>query len=233
MNSARKRAWSVHLFTASGVLMGVWALDMVWAGRIQAAFFFMMLAVAIDSVDGSLARRWRVEQILPQIDGRRLDDMVDFFTWVIVPVLAMSVWGWLPPLVWAVPLLCSALGMANQQAKTDDDAFLGFPSLWNVVAIYLWRWNLGPALNGLIVILLSLAVLAPVKFIYPSKTKSWPRLNQLLMTLWGLLVVLSLVGPEEHRQTCLAWSNLYPIYYVLASFWLHWKSRITRTNQSV
>lgn len=221
MDKARFKAWSVHFFTASGVLAGVLALEEAWAHHLRASFLWMMVAVFIDSVDGTLARRWQVDRYAPQIDGRRLDDMVDFFTWVIVPVLAMSLWGWLPPLLWAAPILCSALGMSNQQAKTDDDYFLGFPSLWNVVALYLWRWNLPVSLNGAIVLSLSLAVLLPIRFIYPSKTRHWRRTSMVLMSLWGLLVVLSLCTPGPLAEQAFRWSNLFPVYYLAMSFWLH------------
>lgn len=221
MLSARVKAWSVHLFTASGVVAGVVALEHVRLGDVRGAFLWMMIAVFIDSVDGSLARRWQVLRYAPEIDGRRLDDMVDYFTWVLLPVLAMLWWNWLPPLVWAAPLLASALGMANSQAKTDDDYFLGFPSLWNIVALYLWKWNLPVVINGAVVLTLSLCVLLPIRFIYPSKTRHFRALSMALMSLWGVLVIFSLSGDGPLQQQCFRWSNLFPVYYLGLSFWLH------------
>ena len=232
MESARSKAWLVHLFTASGVLAGVMALEHAWAQHQRAAFLWMMVAVVIDSVDGTLARRWQVERYAPHIDGRRLDDMVDFFTWVVVPVMSMSLWGWLPPVVWALPLLCSALGMSHTQAKTDDDYFLGFPSLWNIVALYLWHWNLPVALNGAIVITLSLTVLLPIRFIYPTKTRHWRRFNMAFMSLWGVLVIASLLTQEEWGQRCFDWSNGFCVYYLLLSFWLHSQDKPGDTRRS-
>ncbi len=221
MLSPRLKAWSVHLFTASGVLAGALALDRVQAHDMRAAFLWMMVAVFIDSADGTLARRWQVLRYAPEIDGRRLDDMVDYFTWVLLPVVAMLWWGWLPPLVWAAPLVCSALGMANSQAKTDDDYFLGFPSLWNIVALYLWRWHLPVVLNGAIVLTLSLCVLLPIRFIYPSKTRHYRSLSMFLMIVWGCLVLFSLTGTGPLHEQCFRWSNLFPVYYLGLSFWLH------------
>lgn len=221
MSSPRLKAWSVHLFTASGVVAGVVALDRARVGDLRGAFLWMMIAVFIDSVDGSLARRWQVLRYAPEIDGRRLDDMVDYFTWVLLPVIAMHWWGWLPPLVWTAPLLCSALGMSNSQAKTDDDYFLGFPSLWNVVALYLWRWNLPVVLNGAIVLTLAICVLLPIRFVYPSKTRRFRLLSMTLMSLWGALVLFSLSGSGPLHEQCFRWSNLFPIYYLALSFWLH------------
>jgi len=181
----------------------------------------MALAVFIDSVDGSLARLWQVQRYAPQIDGRRLDDMVDYFTWVIVPIFALVHWGLIPPIIWALPLLCSALGMAHQDAKTEDDFFLGFPSLWNIVALYLWLWNLPPALNGAIVFTLSLTVLLPIRFLYPSKTRSYKKLNLLVTTLWGILVVLGLASTSDWAHRCFLGSSFCLFYYFGLSFWLH------------
>ena len=221
----------VHFFTASGVLAGVLALDAAWAHNQQAAFLWMMIAVFIDSVDGTFARRCQVERYAPHIDGRRLDDMVDYFTWVIVPIFSMSLWGWLPPLLWAVPLMCSALGMAHMQAKTDDNYFLGFPSLWNIVALYLWHWQLPPGLNGAIVMVLSLTVLLPLRFIYPTKTPHWRLFNMLMMSLWGILVVISLGSRAPWAERCFWWSNLFPIYYLAMSFWLHCQDKPENTRR--
>ena len=225
MPNARLKAWSVHVFTASGVIAGVIALDRVIAHDLRMAFLWMMIAVFIDSVDGTLARRWHVLRYAPEIDGRRLDDMVDYFTWVLLPIVAMHWWGWLPPLVWAVPLVCSALGMAHSQAKTEDDYFLGFPSLWNIVALYLWRWQLPVVLNGAIVLTLSICVLLPIRFVYPSKTRHYRALSMTLMTVWGCLVLFSLTGTSAIHQDCFRWSNIFPVYYLGLSFWLHCKDK--------
>ncbi len=180
-----------------------------------------MVAVFIDCVDGSMARRCQVERHAPEIDGRRLDDMVDFFTWVVVPSLAMGVWNWLPAGLWTLPILASALGMSNREAKTEDDFFLGFPSLWNMVALYLWHWQLPIWCNGLIVAVLSAAVLLPIRFVYPSKTLFLRPLTVLLMGLWGILLLLSLLSEAPWAQRCFDYSNLFPLYYCGLSLFLH------------
>jgi len=227
----KTKAWAVHIFTASGVLAGVLALQAAWQGQIRMAFLWMLLAVFIDSVDGTLARRYRVHEHAAEIDGRRLDDMVDYFTWVIVPLLALVQWGMLHPLLVAPPLICSALGMAHCEAKTEDDCFRGFPSLWNVVAFYLWRWDLGVAFNGGLVFTLALCVLLPFRCLYPSKSPLWPRLDMALGGLWGALVAASLWCDGEWSQRLFWWSNFYPPYYLLASMWLHWKRENGRSQE--
>jgi phosphatidylcholine synthase len=91
--------------------------------------------------------------VLPGIDGRRLDDIVDYLNYVVVPAVFMASAGSL--VHWsfaAAPILASAYGFAQTEAKTDDHYFLGFPSYWNVVAIYLWGLDVGPAVGTAVVL---------------------------------------------------------------------------------
>ena len=96
-------AWGVHLFTASGAVAGVLALLSVAAGELEQAGLLMLLTLAIDAVDGTLARRVGVSSLLPEVDGRRLDDIVDYLNFAIVPVFFMVWAGNLPSWLWAAP----------------------------------------------------------------------------------------------------------------------------------
>ena len=110
----------------------------------------MAAATIVDSTDGSLARKVRIKEVVPSFDGRRLDDIVDFLTYTFLPLLLIWRAGILPPgqEAWLfLPLLASAYGFCQVQAKTDDGYFLGFPSLWNVVALYLYMLPFGPWLG--------------------------------------------------------------------------------------
>ena len=111
--------------------------------------------------------------------------------------------------------------MSNRDAKTEDDFFLGFPSLWNLVALYLWHWNLSIWLNGLIVGILAGAVLLPIRFIYPSKTKFLRRFTMASMAIWGILILLSLVSQASWAQRCFDYSNWFALYYLGLSLILH------------
>ena len=109
--------------------------------RFRFAFLLMGLAVAIDSTDGWLARRARVKEVLPEFDGRRLDDIVDFLNYTFLPLLLVYQARVLPEAqsAWLlVPLVASAYGFCQSSAKTEDGFFLGFPSYWNLVAFYLY-----------------------------------------------------------------------------------------------
>jgi phosphatidylcholine synthase len=182
----------------------------------------MLAALAIDSVDGTLARWVRVAEVLPGFDGRRLDDLVDYLNYVIVPAVFMVESGALPAWGWAVlPVLASAYGFSQREAKTEDDFFLGFPSYWNVVAIYLWQLDLGPALSAALVTGLSLAVFVPLKYVYPSRTHALWRTTYVGATVWLLALSAAIVWPETFAETRLVEISLvFPAYYIAISMWL-------------
>jgi phosphatidylcholine synthase len=158
-------AWTVHAYTASGALLAFLATLAIFAGRFRAAFLWLFTAVVIDATDGWLARRMRVGDRLPQFSGAKLDDLIDYLTFVFVPALLFWRAGLLPAHggfgIVAAILLSSAYGFAREDAKTSDHFFTGFPSYWNVVALYLFVAGLTPVANG--VILLALAALVFVR----------------------------------------------------------------------
>ena len=140
-------------------MFGVFALVCLATQRLEEAVLLMLASLVIDSVDGSLARAARVTEYLPQIDGRRLDDIVDYLNFVIVPMLFMWAAGSVVHVGWlSAPVLASAFGFARIDAKTEDDFFLGFPSYWNILAIYLWLLEVPPVTGTVWVGALSIAV---------------------------------------------------------------------------
>ncbi|MCA9779598.1 MAG: phosphatidylcholine/phosphatidylserine synthase [Candidatus Eremiobacteraeota bacterium] len=218
--------WLLHLYTASGVYFGIQALLAVTRGEMYLAFQFMMLTIFIDGTDGTIARAIKVSERLPHIDGRTLDDIVDFFTYVIVPVFAMARFGIISDhwAVWAPIVLASSFGFANVNAKTEDDYFLGFPSYWNLVALYLFCFGWPMWVNSLLVLFLAAMVFAPIRFIYPSKTKPYKVPTLLLGIIWGVQTVALVVCPDLLPDWWLPSSLFYPIYYVSLSLYLHRKT---------
>ena len=120
--------------------------------------------MAVDSVDGTLARAVGVRRVLPGIDGRRLDDVVDFFNYALVPVVFLVAGGYLVHVAWAaLPVLASAYGFSQEKAKTDDGFFLGFPSYWNVLAIFAWLLEVSALTCTAFVMLFSVLVFVPLQ----------------------------------------------------------------------
>ncbi|MCH2173301.1 CDP-alcohol phosphatidyltransferase family protein [Myxococcota bacterium] len=216
----RAAAWSVHLFTASGAIAGIAALLAINAEQPRIALLWMLLALFIDSVDGMLARRVQVSEVLPHVDGRRLDDMVDFFNYVLVPSVFMTATGLLAHWTFAIfPILASSYGFSRFDAKTDDGFFLGFPSYWNVVALYGWLLGVSSGLGTAIVIVLSGCVFIPYKFLYPSQMTILWRTNVGLSVTCMAFAVLAVATPEMGRRLYLAeLSLLYPLFYLAISF---------------
>ena len=221
-------AWAVHAYTASGVLAGFFSLQAIFAFDAPRAFVWMLVAVLIDATDGVLARAARVEQILPGFDGAKLDDIVDYFTYVILPVALLFRFDLLPErgtlLFVAAPLLASAYGFCQTEAKTrceSDHFFTGFPSYWNIVAFYLYAGGLPNWLNGAVVCLLAAAVFVPVRYVYPTRTRTLRGLTNVLGAVWAVVLLILLVQMPEPRPWLVLASLSYPLYYAGLSLSLH------------
>jgi phosphatidylcholine synthase len=221
-NGRRTLAWGVHLLTASGAAVALAALLSTARGEPRTALLWMLVALAIDSVDGTLARRADVERVVPRIDGRRLDDIIDYLNYVIVPVFFLAWLGRIEPLALAaLPALASAYGFSQSEAKTEDGYFLGFPSYWNVVALYAFLLDVSPAWTTAWLVGLSIAVFVPLKYLYPSQMTAWGRAMNGGALLWILAAAALLLWPELPGHRAGSWLTLaYPVAYVGLSFWL-------------
>jgi phosphatidylcholine synthase len=181
--------------------------------------------MAIDATDGMWARRANVKKVIPWIDGRRLDDICDFFTYVLVPAFMLVEANMLPHPFWAsLPVLASAYGFSQDAAKTDDHFFLGFPSYWNVVAMYLYLMDASPTTALWIVGVLSVGVFWPIRYIYPTRTRALRSLSLAMMTIWALSFSWLAVVPEPSQAALRATLLIGPGYYLALSFFLHWTS---------
>jgi phosphatidylcholine synthase len=221
-------AWLVHLYTASSAALGLWAVVACFDGRLQLAALLMLLTMAIDSSDGALARLVRVRERIPWFDGARLDDLCDYFTYVIVPACFMLTTGVLPHPLWAaVPVLASAYGFSRDDAKTTDHFFTGWPSYWNVVAIYLWLFALPPAAAAGLIAGFAIAVFVPLHYLYPSRTRPLRPLSVSVLGAWtaGFAWLVTRPAPDPVH---VLWSLLGPAYYLGVSFVLDWQRRSAR-----
>jgi phosphatidylcholine synthase len=217
-------AWGVHLYTALGLVAAAGIAVLIVRGgeeSFRVAFALMFVATIIDSTDGWLARRARVKEFVPGFDGRKLDDLIDFQTYTTLPLLLVWRAGVLPAgQEWwlLLPLLASAYGFCQVNAKTDDGFFLGFPSYWNIVAFYLYL--LRPPAWVSLAILTGLAILTfvPVRYLYPSQRTPFSRLTILLGAAWSLLLLIILARmPDDSRVLALV-SLAFPVYYMLVSW---------------
>ena len=194
-------AYAVHLFTASGLVVAFYALLAVERGDYRSAMFLLIVTLVIDGIDGTFARLARVQEVLPEMDGKYIDYVIDFFTYAILPAFffykAVPVPdGWTMPLV-ALVLLVSALYYGRTE-MSDGTHFIGFPVLWNMVVFYLFFvLRAGPVWNAALVILFAVLHFVPILFAYPSRRGRffWPTLINTLLFI-ALLVGITWTHPD-------------------------------------
>lgn len=221
-------AWGVHAYTGLGLICAAGMAVLIERGdaaSLRLAFWLMVLATLIDATDGALARLVGVKEVLPSFDGRRLDDLIDFLTYVALPLfliyraklLAEGSEPWL-----LLPLVAAAYGFCQTQAKTDDGYFLGFPSYWNIVAFYLYFLPFDPTTRLAVIAVLSVLTFVPLRYLYPSQGGWSNRLTVALSLPWMALVALTLWQAEDTpaaSQGCAAASLYFPAWYFAASWW--------------
>ncbi len=230
----RTLAWGVHLYTATGLALAA-AIAVLLVqngpGAFRWSFILMAIATFIDATDGTLARKIRIKEVIPNFDGRRLDDITDFLTYTFLPLLLIWRAELLPSSAnWCLilPLLASAYGFCQCAVKTDDGYFLGFPSLWNVVAFYLYALQMTgwPALG--MVLTLALLTFVPSRYLYPSQPGRLNLVHNVLAVGWVAMLGWVLYGLPDHqvlrataggvvRPVTLA-SLFFPAFYMTASW---------------
>ncbi len=223
-------AWGVHLYTALGAVLGFLALEAIAVESYGWAFFLMAIATFIDSTDGTLARRMRVKQVLPHFDGARLDDIVDYLNYVVVPIVLAYHAGLIPRgavglCIGSLPLLASGYGFCQLDAKTEDHFFKGFPSYWNVVVFYLYALGSPLWFNTSILIILSILVFVPIRYLYPSKNRTAQRTTYALGIIWAVCMFTLMAQFPTPSRGLARFSLFFPIYYVAISFHLHFRKQ--------
>ena len=227
-------AWSVHGYTALGLVAAGGIAVAIIDGEpasFRFAFLLMFVATVIDATDGTLARAIKIKEVLPQFDGRRLDDLIDFQTYTSLPLLL--IWrAELLPSNWQawllVPLVASAYGFCQTSVKTDDGYFLGFPSYWNIIAFYLYVLQPAAWLSLGLLLFFALMTFVPARYLYPTHRGRLNRWTNQLGAVWGILLVWIVwrlpeamldEGTADGPTRILAMISLvFPAYYLLVSW---------------
>ena len=139
-------AWSVHLFTCFGLIAGFLAIISIFKNNQTSAFLFLGLALLIDAVDGTLARKFKVSVFVKNIDGKMLDSVIDFFNYIIIPSVMIYWFKFVPTpfeiIIPSVILIISAISYSNNNLMTSDNFYKGFPCIWNILLFYLYLFTL-------------------------------------------------------------------------------------------
>ena len=229
--------WLAHLYTATGAITALAAAMAVHAGDYRAAFLWLATATFIDATDGVLARALRVKERLPWFDGAKLDDIIDYLTYVFVPVFLIVRAGLVPASVslWigSAVLIASGYGFSRSDAKVDttDYFFTGFPSYWNITALYLYVCRLSPLVNTAILIVLVGLVFVPTRYVYPSRTTTWRLATVLLGSLWGVCVFAMIWRLPALDGPWMPLSLVFPVYYLALSARLSAAERRSRKTR--
>jgi phosphatidylcholine synthase len=219
-------AWAVHFYTAAGAVTAIVAVDLIARGNFREALIVMAIALLVDSTDGPLARRLDVRARLPFFDGSLLDNIVDYLTYVAIPVFFMLRAGILADDITGLTvasfiMVASAYAFCRTDAKTTDHYFRGFPSYWNLAAFYLFclRWPL--RVNGALLIVLAIMEFLPIKFIYPNRTEALRSLTLTLAFIWAVVTALMLPTAPLYNPLLLYASLAFVVYYFALSFALY------------
>nr|WP_237607416.1 CDP-alcohol phosphatidyltransferase family protein [Roseimaritima sediminicola] len=190
-------------------------------------FVYLLLTTLIDAVDGPLARRYHVKRYARAIDGRTIDDLLDYLTFAFIPLMLVWRMGWLPEgWGWTVSVAMGAslFGFAHREAKDERGGFFrGFPSYWNIFAFYagLLFAAAGPWPVAALMAVLAVATVLPIRFIYPNLAPP-PWRTWLLggAAVWSLLMLAMLWPYPDPPPSLTLVSLVYPALYVAASIWL-------------
>ena len=182
-------AWAVHGFTASGAVLGFLAIISIFNNDQTSSFLWLGLALLVDGLDGTIARKVGISDIATNIDGSMLDNLVDYLNYLIIPSL-MIYWFQMVPNGWEIIIpagifAVSLYTFANINMKTEDYYFSGFPALWNIVVLYFYILNTNQYINLIVIIFLSILTFIPIKFVHPLRVKKLRNITIFCTIIWS------------------------------------------------
>lgn len=223
-------AGAVHLFTASGTFFGVLTLFKIYQHDYVAALWLMALTVFIDAVDGGLARLVKVKKVLPKVDGALLDNITDYLNYVITPCFFLLVKPDMLYQPYSIALIAaisitSAYQFCQDDAKTPDHFFKGFPCYWNIAVFYMYIFNTSMFINSLLLSFLCILIFVPVKYVYPSRldyltdSKILKILMHCCSIVYGISSMCLLINYPHTNNLWLTLSLGYILMYLFLSFY--------------
>ncbi|MCD2412690.1 phosphatidylcholine synthase [Borreliella burgdorferi] len=224
-------AWLVHIFTASGLIVGLYSIISIVNGNYSLLLKLTVIGLIIDGIDGTMARKLKVKELIPEIDGTLLDNITDYINYTFIPVIFFYLGEFIEEkykvAICIGILLSSAYQFSRTDAKTNDNYFRGFPSLWNLFVILNIIFKMEQITNLITMSICIITSFIPIKFIYPSKTKELRKITIPITIISCLIFVVSIFS--ELSTTALKMAKtvliLYFVYLTLASIYLTYKTR--------
>ncbi|TPJ73017.1 phosphatidylcholine/phosphatidylserine synthase [Mesorhizobium sp. B2-6-2] len=190
------RAFSVHLLTASGSFLAFLSLVAASEQRWTAMFWWLGLALFVDGIDGPIARKLEVKEILPTWSGELLDNIIDYVTYVLIPAFALYQRGFMGEnlsfLSAAIIVVSSAIYYADTGMKTKENFFKGFPVVWNMVVFTLFVIEPGQWVSFAVVVVAGILTFMPINFIHPVRVVRLRPVNLFMTLLWCAFGALAL-----------------------------------------
>lgn len=216
--SSEVKALSVHLLTATGAVFAMLAMLAAVEAKWDLMFLWLVVAFAVDGIDGPLARRYHVKHYAPQFDGVLLDLIIDYLTYVFIPAFALFKSGLLPGWTgWFAIIIItftSAMYFADTRMKTKDNSFSGFPGCWNMAILVFFAIEPNFYIIVALVAALAVAMFLPLKFIHPVRTERW-RLISLPMALAWTFFAGWAAWVDFHPQSWAHWGLVVTSVYLM------------------
>jgi phosphatidylcholine synthase len=194
---AEIRAFSVHILTASGSFLAFLGVVAAAEHRFVGMFWWLGLALLVDGIDGPIARKVRVKEVLPNWSGDTLDNIIDYVTYVLLPAFALYQSGMIGE-PWSfvaagMIVVSSAIYYADTGMKTEEYFFSGFPVVWNMIVFTLFVIQASGA-TALIVVGISVVLtFLPINFLHPVRVERLRPLNLGIFLVWSALGTYSLL----------------------------------------
>ena len=216
--SVTQKALFVHFFTATGAVFAMLAMLAATEAKWSLMFLWLVVAFAVDGIDGPWARRFDVKTHAPRFDGVLLDLIIDYLTYVFIPAFALFKSGLLPGWTgWVVIIVitfASAMYFCDGQMKTKDNSFQGFPGCWNMVVIVLFAIEPNFWIILILILGLALAMFLPLKFVHPVRTERWRYLSLPIALAWTFFAGWA-AWVEFHPQSWAHWGLVATSVYLL------------------
>jgi len=222
-------AWAVHVFTSLGIVATFLGLLSVLDGSPRAAILWLTVAMIIDGLDGPIARKYRISQVIPHIDGNSLDLMIDYSACVVAPAVFLHRFllhgdTWSLPLVGLV-LVSSLYLMSNKDIQTPDAYFRGFPAMWNLVIACLFALQSPHVVTKVVVVTLVVFTFVPVKFVHPIRVRDFRLVTIPVLVVWlaSQLYVVWILDDETAgcSKSCLpATARVAQFFIYLGAAWI-------------
>ncbi|HWK66766.1 MAG TPA: phosphatidylcholine/phosphatidylserine synthase [Rhizobiaceae bacterium] len=198
------RAFSVHLLTASGSFLAFLSVVAASEERWTAMFWWLGLALLVDGIDGPIARKLQVKEILPTWSGETLDNIIDYMTYVLIPAFALYQRGFMGEglsfLSAAIIVVSSAIYYADTGMKTKENFFKGFPVVWNMIVFTLFVIEPGERLSFAVVVIAAILTFVPMNFLHPVRVMRLRWINLPMTLLWCLFGALALIEDMHADQ---------------------------------